>query len=78
MCTFLLVAAALALLILDCSEIDTSPIHDLLLWWTNMVKWLTEMWKPSTFTRFSQLPCEIRLMIWEAAVPDRPVDQNSV
>lgn len=83
MCPFSLllnpgVVAVLALLILDCSEMPTSPIHNLPLWWRDMMKWLAEMWKPSTFTQFSELPCEIRLMIWEAAVPNRQVDKNSV
>ncbi|KAH7184825.1 uncharacterized protein B0J16DRAFT_398322 [Fusarium flagelliforme] len=45
--------------------------------WREMVKWWREMRNPSAFTRFSELPCEMRLMIWESAVPDIPIDQHS-
>lgn len=75
---YLTVLAALALMIVHCSEFPASPIHDLPIWWRDLVKWLEEMWKPPRFTRFTELPPELRLMIWEAAVHNRPVDQNSV
>ncbi|KAJ4127877.1 hypothetical protein NW768_008157 [Fusarium equiseti] len=60
-----------------CDMVDGITRGLLLLWRAIVNRW-RQMQKPPTFTRFSELPCEIRLMIWEAAVPNRPVDQNSV